>query len=175
MEVRPTAVNKVMILDNWDVEFLETFLMFMNELLVGWDCRLSSEYFTKTRIRNLYFVLETTRCVSFFPSVPFLNRSRSLCTIDWRRHVPGTHASTYSYHSPSRKRIFTSCTVVYSIWSYFLLLLLDIAASERWLDGMWRVTTPQEIVERMLDLVKDDTTTRTGSISTAAIQEDEWK
>ena len=44
----------------------------------------------------------------------------------------------------------------------------------------WHVTTPQEIVEHMLDLVKDDesgsstttTTTTTSSIATAAIEED---
>ena len=42
----------------------------------------------------------------------------------------------------------------------------------------WHVTTPQEVVEHMLDLVKDDhhhvstTTTMTSSIETAAIGDD---
>ena len=106
----------------------------MNDL--GWDCQAN----TLPKPGFGIYIL-CWRRQGLFPSfllIPFLNRSRSLC-IDWRRHVPGTYASTYSYHSPPRKRIFTSCTVVYSIWSYFLLLLLDIAASERWLDGIWRL------------------------------------
>ena len=44
-------------------------------------------------------------------------------------------------------------------------------SSKRTLAG-WHVTTPQEIVEHMLDLVKDDTTTTT-TTSAAIVEGDE--
>ena len=63
LEVRPTAVNKVRfrIIEMWLTEILT--LPFFNVIN---RVRLLSEFFTKTRIRNSYFVLEMTRCVSFF-------------------------------------------------------------------------------------------------------------
>jgi hypothetical protein len=101
LEVRPTAVNEVRF-----EEFnknLFSFLYYRVRLLSR--CESS----TKTRIRNLYFVLETTKCVflfSFFLSVTFflfINKTLPLFPTRRLTKICSEHSSSHLVKKSSCK------------------------------------------------------------------------
>jgi hypothetical protein len=117
---------------------------------VAWDCQANSLpkpgcgiYILCWRWQGVFFFF-----FFFRPFSPFLYLKPS--NVDRRRYVPSTplpirrknhHESTYSYHAPPRKRRFSGVRLYRCLFNrkLFLLLLLGIAASGRWVDGMWRL------------------------------------